>query len=523
MAILASSIRFAVIVLLAALTISGCRPKAATQDWPMAGQNPGQTYFSGEAVQSPLSLQWVRRFPGKRTPYLYVSEPVASRDSVFLAVSGCIFALDASSGQDRWSLCMSPDPSAVKAPVVSGTRLLGLIHGSTLFALDAQKGETLWQTGLSGSSGTTFDPGLGEPNLLADSRAVYLPDGAYSLEDGKAIWQRNDLPFPLGRSAADERNLYVSTSKGLFVLEKATGKTVWTFPDVRSPAVFGSRILCISDSPPGLTMLSTNGRKEREIPISGISAFSGEENIAFASTPSGLVQIDLSSGSTKPASAQFASSAPLTGTPGFLLVGAGDRESPGNLALLDRRSLAPSWSSALESPVTRAISTSNHRVVVATSAGYARSFTWGQPSLSPPGVTLDVYNKQVESLADKVRLVLQKYIASRKLKLSHEERVRSSSALSREMEKTFHTAFGLPLPPPDRIALDWQVMQWVSSLRLDIEFDSEREERAFFDKVAKEGKKLEELLSTLNQKPRALRAVNRQVRLLVYGKLPSYF
>src|SRR5213075_534820 len=123
------------------------------------------------------------------------SAPLAQDHMLFVASRGAIRALDAATGEDRWT---TPIGSAVSAPLVYDTGwLIAVAQGGTVIALRASDGHEIWRRALGAA--TEHSPVAGGTDALflslADGRVVAL-----RLTDGTVLWEQR-LPGTLSEPA----------------------------------------------------------------------------------------------------------------------------------------------------------------------------------------------------------------------------------------------------------------------------------------------------------------------------------
>lgn len=161
------------------------------------------------------TVAWTREFEAN-------SVPLARDHTVFVASRGAIRALDAATGEDRWT---TPIGSTVTAPLVwdSGS-LIAVAQGGTVIAVRASDGQELWRRALGSSTVHPPVPGGSDALYLslADGRVVAL-----RLIDGTVLWEQK-LPGTLSEPAVAPRRVFVgSTDNFFYALDAEHGKLEW--------------------------------------------------------------------------------------------------------------------------------------------------------------------------------------------------------------------------------------------------------------------------------------------------------
>jgi len=162
--------------------------------------------------------------------------PTVSGDTVYLSAFNDVVALDAATGELRWSYgWLYADPGA---PVhANGLVYVGIDQdgGSYVDAVDAVTGERRWR--YDAELKVLFGPVLSEGIVYARSFSdrEHAIDGA----TGEPVWKRNLGSHSLLSAAvvADGAVLVESTSEqSVFALDAATGETLWVFATVGDPS-----------------------------------------------------------------------------------------------------------------------------------------------------------------------------------------------------------------------------------------------------------------------------------------------
>ncbi len=193
---------------------------------PLPPAAPGA--LDDERVYIPLREEWMMALDRETGAVAWTREleansaPIARDHMVFVASRGAIRALDAATGEDRWT---TPIDSAVSAPLVwdSGW-LIAVAQGGTVIALRASDGREIWRRPLGATTEHPPVPG-GTDALylsLADGRVVAL-----RLTDGSVLWEQR-LPGTLSEPAVAPKRVFVgSTDNFFYAFDAEDGKLQW--------------------------------------------------------------------------------------------------------------------------------------------------------------------------------------------------------------------------------------------------------------------------------------------------------
>jgi outer membrane protein assembly factor BamB len=149
--------------------------------------------------------------------------PVAAGDSVFVAASDEIHALDALSGTRRWRI---PIARAVAAPMMlHDGKLLVPVAPDEIIALAAADGARVWRKELGGTGGRMM--------LAAGAQGIFItlmPNRVIRLSpDGRIVWDRRIEGVVTPPALARDR-VIVGSSRDLFhALDPGSGKEKWTW------------------------------------------------------------------------------------------------------------------------------------------------------------------------------------------------------------------------------------------------------------------------------------------------------
>ena len=161
------------------------------------------------------ALAWTRELEAN-------SVPLAHGGTLFVASRGAIRALDAATGEDRWT---TGTGSAVSAPLVwdSGW-LIAVGQGGVVIALRASDGREIWRQPLGAPTAHPPVPGG------TDALFLSLTDGrfiALRVTDGTVLWEQK-LPGILSEPAVAPKRVYVgSTDNFFYAFDDESGKLEW--------------------------------------------------------------------------------------------------------------------------------------------------------------------------------------------------------------------------------------------------------------------------------------------------------
>jgi outer membrane protein assembly factor BamB len=201
---------------LACVLVAGLAPWSQTiraDDWPMYRGNARRTASQPGALDQSLSLRWEREashspqpaWPGlQRLRFDWSPQIVVAMNTVLYGSSadGKLYALDAVSGEERWSF---PTEAPIRlAPAVAGDTVFVGSDDGHLYALSVRDGTVLWKV----RGGPSAEMLLGNERMISR----WPVRGGPVVDDGVVYFTAGLWP-----------------SEGIFVyaVEAATGKTVW--------------------------------------------------------------------------------------------------------------------------------------------------------------------------------------------------------------------------------------------------------------------------------------------------------
>ena len=168
-----------------------------------------------------------RRFDSFCTGAKIWSTPAVANDIVyFTSMDKKVYAIDAATGEPKWTQPFKTDGAIASSPVVDGTTVYVGSFDNWMYALDASNGELRWRF--------KADDWIWD-RALVDSGSVYfgsLGGRVYGLNasDGKLRWEKafQGEGVVRGAPAIVGSTLVVGTDQGnVYGLEAATGKQVW--------------------------------------------------------------------------------------------------------------------------------------------------------------------------------------------------------------------------------------------------------------------------------------------------------
>jgi outer membrane protein assembly factor BamB len=182
--------------------------------------------MDGQRVYIPLSSGRIVGLDRKTGEMVWMREiesawpPVADGDTIYVAASDELHALDAETGDTKWR---SPIEHMAIAPrSASGAVVVVMIDPDDVVALRRSDGTQVWRMS-AGTSGT---------RSLAIGAAVYVTGSegqvvALSLEDGQKLWNQTLPPMLSPPATALGRVFVGSTNNSLYALDARTGNLAW--------------------------------------------------------------------------------------------------------------------------------------------------------------------------------------------------------------------------------------------------------------------------------------------------------
>ena len=204
------------------------------QDWPEEWPTVGASRINWDGVPvhlqgGGLRLHWAFQ-AGRR-----VTVPAVAHGMVFVrSVDGSVYALDARTGQQRWSFATDSfwASSSVQngdsgyMPVIAGGAVLVASEDGHVYALDVATGQPRWTSNIKMDTAFQWIAGIVTTDrlvLVATGARIYALD----METGKKCWV-NDEMIPSYSPAVVEGVAFVTGWRGVMALDVATGRTRWS-------------------------------------------------------------------------------------------------------------------------------------------------------------------------------------------------------------------------------------------------------------------------------------------------------
>ena len=189
------------------------------------------------------------------------TSPTASGGKVFVVNSESqLFALNGADGKEMWTGRGLPEGAEILtnvSPAVAGNLVVVSFPSGEVTALDANTGQQKWTDSVSGGGATTTITSIGEAArpvidgdmVLASSQAGRLI--ATAIKSGERVWSR-DLRSDQTPAVAGDTVFVVDTGGRLYALARKTGKIRWvaTLPEARiwtGPTLAGGKLWVISN------------------------------------------------------------------------------------------------------------------------------------------------------------------------------------------------------------------------------------------------------------------------------------
>jgi outer membrane protein assembly factor BamB len=210
------------LTLAAIFAITSCVGVARAADWAQAAANPARTAHVSDEPQGKAKTIWVKRFGDEMMHN--TNQPIIVGGVVFVgAANGAIHALDAASGNEKWS-------AKAAGPVISalasdGKLIFAASMDGALYAFDITNGQQKWVSKMS-RRGFSTAPLLMDDNIYTGSRDGILY--AVKAADGAKLWNK-DTGAPIDQSAAGAEGKIVFVNKAMqaYCLKADSGDTIW--------------------------------------------------------------------------------------------------------------------------------------------------------------------------------------------------------------------------------------------------------------------------------------------------------
>lgn len=246
---------------------------AQTCDWPMWGQNPSRTFdYPCETDLSPESVGDLEQAWYFTTEDVVTATPAVVDGTVYTGDwSGNVYAVDQDSGKEVWRYRAADHPTVYSGQIttspavadVGDDRTVFVGAGKTMYALDAETGQERWSHELGTPGDGTEPTEIQSSPVVIDDTVLFGFDahgrpgfraGVLALDtaDGEVIWDfdpdRGEEPSGCAGvwsspSVDTERGLvFVGTancpsspdgwsafSEAIIALDQTTGEPVWTY------------------------------------------------------------------------------------------------------------------------------------------------------------------------------------------------------------------------------------------------------------------------------------------------------
>ena len=390
---------FAVLLVAGALSLASA-DAAGAADWPQfhfgadhVGVNASEITLARSNV-SALTQQWATAIgpasnssPGVVDGIVYVG-----------SLDGNLYAVDAASGQVRWSAATGGS-IGLSSPAVDGGRVFIGSADQKLYAFDASTGTQLW----SAATGATIEapPSVANGVVYAASDKLYAFDAA----TGALEWSADTGgPVLFSSPTVVGGRVYVgafdqATLAGpLEAFDAASGTRLWTaitFGDIEgAPVVVGSSVYVASGFGVEAFDAATGATVWTKVTISDVLTTPVvADGLVYISAQAGTVQaLDAATGATVWTTSvltraeQFEFSSPALANGVLYVAGSDAVGSGGQLWALNSATGAVLWSSAVERDVLASVAVVDGHLYAASDKLYA--FGLGTPDTTPPTISV---------------------------------------------------------------------------------------------------------------------------------------
>ena len=191
-------------------------------DWAMAAANPSRNSWTAEEVKGSLRPVWYKHFSA------YISQKtqiIAANNSLYISTSAGLYALDASSGNERWfyatQLPLGHSPTFYNGVVYVGG------FDKKIHAVNASNGQGLWT--FEAGAGFQTNPLIVEGKLFAGNRdGFFYAISVDGPQAGQLAWKfKTDAPVLYSAAYKDGVVYFASNDNYAYALRAADGQQVW--------------------------------------------------------------------------------------------------------------------------------------------------------------------------------------------------------------------------------------------------------------------------------------------------------
>ena len=190
--------------------------------WPMAGANPERTSWTAEEVRGELKPLWYKPFE----PYISQKvQIIAAYNTLYIATARGLYALDASSGAQRW-VYPTAQPLGHSPTIQDGIAYVGGFDHK-LHAIDAFTGQGLWT--FEARAGFQTNPLVAAGKVYAGSRdGFFYAIHAGGPQAGQLAWKYpTQGPILFSAAYKDGVVYFASQDSHAYALDAQTGGLVW--------------------------------------------------------------------------------------------------------------------------------------------------------------------------------------------------------------------------------------------------------------------------------------------------------
>ncbi|MFA4955851.1 MAG: PQQ-binding-like beta-propeller repeat protein [Candidatus Methanoperedens sp.] len=234
-------------------------------DWSMFKNDVSHSGYTGDAVNTPLTLKWTKNL-GFETD----SSPVIVNDVLYIGTTFGISALDAKNGKELWKYQTNSFVESV--PAVSNGIIYFGANDKRFYAIDAKDGTLKWMNNIA-LDGYTASAAVVDNTVYAIPKdgSVY----AFDISNGDIIWSTLVGKIAESSPAIGEGVIAFGTDGGeIIALDASTGKEKWNYntgvSDIKSSPVIADGTIIIGSNDGSIYALNTEkGILKWKYPTSG--------------------------------------------------------------------------------------------------------------------------------------------------------------------------------------------------------------------------------------------------------------